>query len=224
MVYETERVMYNTVIFDLDGTLLNTLEDLADSVNYVQRKYGYAEDSIDTVRMNVGNGIRNLMKRSIPDGDKNPLFEETFQTFKTYYQAHCQDKTKAYPGIMELLAELHKRGIKMAIVSNKAHAAVEELNQIYFKDYISIAIGENEDDGIKKKPAPDMVHMALDKLGSKAEKSVYVGDSDVDKATADNSGLDCVLCRWGFRNLELLQSLEPKAIIEEPQELIKILY
>lgn len=215
--------MYNTVIFDLDGTLLNTLEDLADAVNYVQRKYNFAEDSIDTVRMNVGNGIRNLVKRSIPEGENNAVFEEAFQTFREYYQEHCQVKTRAYPGIMELLEELHKRGIKMAIVSNKAHAAVEELNKIYFKDYIDVAIGENEDAGIKKKPAPDTVYMALEKLESTKEESIYVGDSDVDKATADNSGLDCVLCRWGFRDLELLQSLKPKAIIAEPKELVNII-
>lgn len=215
--------MYNTVIFDLDGTLLNTLEDLADAVNYVQRQYDFVEDSIDTVRMNVGNGIRNLIKRSIPGGEDNEIFEEAFQIFKAYYQAHCQVKTRAYPGIMELLSELHKRSIKMAIVSNKAHAAVEELNEIYFKNYISVAIGENEDAGIKKKPAPDEVEYALKLLGSKKEESLYVGDSDVDKATADNSGLDCVLCQWGFRDLELLQSLGPKAIIAEPKELINII-
>ena len=215
--------MYNTVIFDLDGTLLNTLEDLADAVNYVLKKFGWQEHTIEQVRTHVGNGIRNLMKRSVPGGFDNPQFEDAFQTFKDYYQKHCQIKTDAYPGIMDLLEALYKKGYKMAIVSNKAHKAVEELNEIYFKDYISVAMGENEDAGIKKKPAPEMVYKALERLNSKKEEAIYVGDSEVDKATADNSGLDCVLCQWGFRKLELLQSLGPKAIIAEPMELIEII-
>jgi phosphoglycolate phosphatase len=124
---------------------------------------------------------------------------------------------------MDLLKVLYEKGYKMAIVSNKAHPAVEELNKIYFKDYISVAMGENEDAGIKKKPAPEMVYKALEQLGSRKEESIYVGDSDVDKATADNAGLNCVLCQWGFRELELLQSLKPKAIIAEPMELIDVL-
>lgn len=212
--------MYNTVIFDLDGTLLNTIDDLADAVNYVQEKYAWEVHTVDTVRQNVGNGIRNLMKRSVPDGFDNPQFEEAFQTFREYYQAHCQIKTCAYSGIMELLEQLHNKGYKMAIVSNKANSAVVELNEIYFKDYINVAIGENEDAGIKKKPAPDMVNLALEKLGSKKSEAIYVGDSEVDKATADNSEMDCVLCQWGFRELSLLESLSPKAIIKEPIELL----
>lgn len=215
--------MYNTVIFDLDGTLLNTIEDLADAVNYLQRKFGWEIHTVDKVRQNVGNGIRNLVIRSVPDGVDNPQFEEAFETFKKYYQKHCQVKTCAYPGIMELLEQLQSKGYKMAIVSNKAHPAVAELNKIYFKDYIDVALGENEAAGIKKKPASDMVNLALDKLGSKKSEAVYVGDSEVDKATADNSGMDCVLCQWGFRELSLLQSLAPKAIIKEPAELLNIL-
>lgn len=215
--------MYNTVIFDLDGTLLNTIEDLAEAVNYIQRKYGWEVHTVDKVRQHVGNGIRNLVKRSVPNGFDNPQFEEAFLAYKEYYQEHCQVKTNAYPGIMELLEQLHSKGYKMAIVSNKAHSAVVELNKIYFKDYIDVAIGENEDAGIKKKPAPDMVNLALEKLNSKKSEAIYVGDSEVDKATADNSYMDCVLCQWGFRDLELLESLEPKAIISKPMELMKIL-
>ena len=215
--------MYKSVIFDLDGTLLNTLEDLADAVNYVMQKYGWRIQTIEEVRMHVGNGIRKLMQRSIPDGYENPKFEEAFCTFKAYYQSHCQIKTSAYPGIMTLLKELHGKGYQMAIVSNKAHPAVKELNEIYFKDYIKVALGENEDAGIRKKPAPDMVNKALEQLGVGCEESIYVGDSDVDKQTADNSNMDCVLCQWGFRDLPLLQSLQPKAIIKEPKELMQIL-
>lgn len=214
--------MYNTVIFDLDGTLLNTIEDLTDSVNYVQEKYGYPLHSIDEVKAHVGNGIRNLIIRSIPGGEKNADFEAVYHEFKIYYQQNCQVKTTSYPGIMELLKELYKNKIKMAIVSNKVHSAVEELNKLYFQRYISVAIGENEEEGIKKKPAPDSVFRALDLLGSKKEDAVYVGDSDVDIATAKNAGLHCVLCSWGFRERALLESLNPMAIIDRPEELLKI--
>lgn len=217
------RKMYHTVIFDLDGTLLNTIDDLADAVKYVQGKYGFPLHSVDLVRQHVGNGIRNLIIRSIPDGESNPQFENVYQDFLKYYQEHCQIKTAAYPGIMDLLKELYSRNVKMAIVSNKAHPAVAELNEIYFKDYISVAIGENEAAGIKKKPAPDSVLHALELLGSESSEAVYVGDSEVDRATAENSRLACVLCSWGFRERELLESLEPMAIIDRPEELLKII-
>lgn len=216
-----EGKQYNTVIFDLDGTLLNTIEDLTDAVNYVLKKYCYAEETVEEIKKKVGNGIRMLMVRSIPGGDGNLIFEEAFETFKEYYQQHCQVKTSAYPGIMEMLESLHKNGIKIAIVSNKAHGAVVELNDIYFKDYISVAIGENEAAGIQKKPAPDSVNLALNLLGSKAEDAIYVGDSEVDRKTAENARMDCVLCSWGFRDRKLLESLKPMAIVDSPDELLE---
>ena len=215
--------MYNTVIFDLDGTLLNTIDDLADAVNYVQKKYGLEQHSVDLVRQHVGNGIRKLIIRSVPQGEENPKFQEMFDCFREYYQEHCQIKTTAYPGIMELLKELHNRKVKMAIVSNKAHPAVVELNEIYFKEFISVAIGENEAGGIQKKPAPDSVNHALKLLGSKKSEAIYVGDSEVDYATAENSGLKCVLCSWGFRERSLLESFQPMAIIDAPEELLEII-
>lgn len=215
--------MYNTVIFDLDGTLLNTIDDLADAVRYVQQKFGWKLHTTDTVKKHVGNGIRNLLRLSIPDGFENPHFEEVFNTFKEFYQKNCMVQTCPYPGIIELLKALKEKGYKMAIVSNKAHSAVLELNENLFKEYIDIALGENEAGGIKKKPAPDMVNLALEKLGSVKSESIYVGDSEVDKATADNSEMDCVLCQWGFRHLSLLQELQPKAIISTPLELLNIL-
>ena len=232
--------MYNTVIFDLDGTLLNTIEDLADAVVYVQKQYGFPQHDLKTVKCNVGNGIKKLMERSVPDGKDNPQFEEAYACFKEYYQAHCQVKTREYDGIKELLGKLKQDGINMAIVSNKAHEAVEELNQIYFKNYIDIAVGENEDAGIRKKPAKDMVMLALDKIcenqisgGANTEnkagipgehtgiKAVYVGDSEVDRATAENSGLDCILVSWGFRDKKLLESLNPKKIVDDTDELYR---
>lgn len=215
--------MYNTVVFDLDGTLLNTIDDLANAVNFVQEKYGYPLHSVDLVKQHVGNGIRQLIIRSIPQGEENLQFQSVFEDFKKYYQGHCQVKTAAYPGIMELLRELYHRGIKMAIVSNKAQPATTELNRIYFKEYIPIAIGENEEAGIKKKPAPDSVLHALELLGSEKSESIYVGDSEVDRATAENSGIDCVLCSWGFRDRMLLESLRPMKIIDRPEILLDIL-
>ena len=147
--------MYNTIIFDLDGTLLYTLEDLTASVNYVQRKYNEEIHSLDQVRRNVGNGIRNLMKKSVSGGEDNPIFEDAYKDFKEYYWKHNNDNTRPYDGIMELLQALKDKNIKMAIVSNKAHPAVVDLNEIYFKDYIDVAIGEDEANGIKRKPAAD---------------------------------------------------------------------
>ena len=209
--------MYNTVIFDLDGTLLNTLEDLTDSVNYTMQKHGLAPKTNEQVRCYVGNGIRKLIERCIPEGAKNPDYETIFETFRSYYTDHCRIKTQPYAGIPELLKTLSGQGIKLAIVSNKNDTAVEELNEIFFKEYISVAIGQN--DQIRPKPAPDTVDMALKRLGSRREESLYVGDSDVDKATADNSGMDCVSVTWGFRDRALLESLKPMAIIDRPEEL-----
>lgn len=210
---------YKAVIFDLDGTLLYTLEDLTDADNYVMRKFGYPEHTIDEVRSFVGNGIKLLIERSIPDGNKNPDFEAAFSEFKSYYTDHCQIKTRPYDGIMELLSKLYELGYKLAIVSNKNQAAVTELNDIYFKDFISTAIGEM--DGVRKKPAPDTVLKALSELGVTADDAVYVGDSDVDRETAKNSDMDCVSVTWGFRDRELLESLNPYAIIDTPKDLLK---
>lgn len=215
--------MYNTVIFDLDGTLLNTIEDLADAVDYIQKKYDFPVHTVNEVKSHVGNGLRVLMERSIPDGKENPKFNEIFAEFKEYYQQHCQVKTSEYSGIIEMLKKLKEKNIKMAIVSNKNYKAVLSLNEIYFKDYIEVAIGENEDGGIKKKPAKDTVMLALQQLGSSVEETIYVGDSEVDRQTAINSNMDCVLVSWGFREKEFLEKLEPMAIIDKPLELIDIL-
>ena len=212
---------YDTVIFDLDGTLLNTLEDLADAVNFVMRANGYPERTIEEVRCFVGNGIRRLMELAVPEGVSGETFENVFEQFKGYYTDHCQIKTRAYDGIMELLEKLHKEGYAMAIVSNKNHAAVCELNEIYFKKYIEVAIGQK--DGIRKKPAPDTVLQALKELGKEKESAVYVGDSEVDFLTAQNTGMDCVLVTWGFRTTEELGVYEPTAFIEKPEQLLNVL-
>lgn len=195
--------MKDTVIFDLDGTLLNTLDDLADSVNAALRKNRLPERTTDEVRRFVGNGVLNLMRRAIPNGEDNPKFEQTYADFRAYYAQHCTDKTAPYPGIMALLAELSAQGYKLAVVSNKFDAAVKKLNEQYFAGLIPVAIGEKET--VRKKPAPDSVFAAMEELQSDAAHSIYVGDSDVDIETAKNAGIPCISVTWGFRDRAFLQ-------------------
>ena len=212
--------MYSTYIFDLDGTLLDTLTDLAASCNYALRTHGMPEHSIDDVRRFVGNGVRKLMERAIPDGDANPDFEATFATFREHYMVHSLDTTKPYPGIMDALAELRARGCRLAVVSNKMMAATVELCKYFFPETIEVAIGENEAEGIRKKPAPDTVFAALKQLGVSGDNAVYVGDSDVDLATANNSGLPCISVLWGFRDREFLLDHGATTFITSPKELL----
>ena len=193
---------YETVVFDLDGTLLNTLEDLADATNYALRTMQMPERTIGEVRAFVGNGVRRLMELSVPGGFDNPKFEETFAVFKKYYGEHCNDKTRAYDGVVPVLRKLKEKGYALAIVSNKIDFAVKELNDLYFKGIVPVAIGEKED--IRRKPAPDTVFEALKELGKTKEEAVYVGDSDVDIKTAKNAGMPCISVLWGFRDKEFL--------------------
>ena len=211
--------MYKTYIFDLDGTLLDTLSDLAAAVNYALRTHGMPEHSIDDVRRFVGNGVRKLMERAIPDGAANPQFDETFATFRQYYMAHSLDTTRPYEGIPEALAALKARGCRLAVVSNKMMAATQELCQHFFPDTIEVAIGENEAEGIRKKPAPDTVFATLKALGVGKEGAVYVGDSDVDIETARNSGLPCISVLWGFRDRDFLIQHGAKTFISDPGNL-----
>lgn len=222
---------YEAVIFDLDGTLLNTLEDLTDAVNIALSSKAMPERTLEEVRAFVGNGIAKLIERAMPEGSlemdvpgqKNTVFEEVLAVFKKYYGEHCQDKTAPYPGILDMLRELKAKNLKMAIVSNKADFAVKELNPVYFEGLIAIAHGENEAAGIRKKPAPDMVHQALKELDCPVEKAVYVGDSDVDIQTAKNSGMNCIGVSWGFRGREFLVENGAGIVIDHPSELLGIL-
>ena len=211
---------YQTFIFDLDGTLLDTLGDLAASVNYALRTHGMPEHSIDDVRRFVGNGVRKLMQRAIPDGETNPDFEATFATFRQHYMAHSLDTTRPYDGIPETLAALKARGCRLAVVSNKMMAATQELIRHFFPDTIEVAIGEDEAAGIRKKPAPDTVFAALRQLGVGKEGSVYVGDSDVDIQTAANAGIPCISVLWGFRDRDFLIRHGAKILISAPSELL----
>ena len=212
--------MYNTYIFDLDGTLLDTITDLAASCNYALRTHGMPEHSVDDVRRFVGNGVRKLMERAIPHGAENPDFESTFATFREHYMHHSLDTTQPYPGIPEVLADLKARGCRLAVVSNKMMAATVELCHHFFPDTIEVAIGEHEAEGIRKKPAPDTVFAALRELGVEKDRAVYVGDSDVDVQTAANSGLPCISVLWGFRDRDFLIQHGAKTFISAPSELL----
>ena len=213
-------ITYSAYIFDLDGTLLDTLGDLAASVNYALRTHGMTGHTIDDVCRFVGNGVRKLMERAIPDGASNPDFEATFATFRQHYMTHSLDTTKPYDGIPETLEALKSKGCHLAVVSNKMMAATQELCRHFFPDTIEVAIGENEAEGIRKKPAPDTVIAALRQLGVGQEGAVYVGDSDVDIETARNSGLPCISVLWGFRDRDFLLQHGAKTFISNPSELL----
>lgn len=210
--------MYNAIIFDLDGTLLNTLDDLSDAVNYCLNKFGYSKRSKVQIRSFVGNGIKKLMERALPNDIDEEEFQKIFTFYKEYYTSHCRIKTKPYEGIIDLLLSLKDKGYRLAIVSNKNDAAVKELADYYFKNIFELSIGQR--DGIRKKPAPDSLNEAIRILGVEKKNVLYVGDSEVDKQTADNAEVDCTLVDWGFRDREDLEKLKPKSIISKPEELI----
>lgn len=212
------RKDFSTYIFDLDGTLIDSIGDLASSCNYALRKYGMCEYSVDEVRMMVGNGVKKLMERATPDGLANPLFDEVYACFRQHYMVHNLDTTRPYPGITETLAALKGRGKNLAVVSNKFYAATQELVTHFFGDLIHVAIGERED--IRKKPAPDTVMEAMRQLGVGADECVYIGDSDVDIDTARNSGMPCISVLWGFRSKEFLLEHGASRLISSPKELL----
>lgn len=209
---------FDTYIFDLDGTLLSSLEDLAASTNYALRWAGMPERTLEEVRMFVGNGVKLLMECAIPDGQQNPRFEEVYAKFREHYLKHNLDRTHPYDGVLELLAELKRRGKKLAIVSNKFYAATQDLAHHFFADTIEVAIGEREN--IRKKPAPDTVLEALRQLGASKDGAVYIGDSDVDVMTAKNSGLPCISVLWGFRDKEFLIEHGATLFVETPHDIL----
>lgn len=209
---------FKTYIFDLDGTLLSTLNDLASSTNYALRWAGMPERTIEEVRMFVGNGVKLLMERAIPEGVNNPKFEETYAKFREHYMEHNLDTTRPYNGVPELLHELKRRGKHLAIVSNKFYAATQDLAKHFFPDTIEVAIGEREN--IRKKPAPDTVLEALRQLNVSKEDAVYIGDSDVDIMTAKNCGLPCISVLWGFRDKDFLIEHGGSLFVDKPIEIL----
>ena len=209
---------YTTIIFDLDGTLLDTLEDLTDSVNYALKKYNYPTHTIDEVRYMVGSGIKVLIERAIPKGATN--FDEVYQAFPDNYKINRTNKTKPYPEVFETLETLKKMNVKMAIVSNKYQDGVTGICKPIFGKYIDVMIGEKP--GIAKKPSKDMVMLAIKMLDADINKTIYVGDSDIDIFTANNSGIDCIGASWGFRGEAFLKEMKATYIAKKFSDIIDI--
>lgn len=210
-------IPYSTVIFDLDGTLLDTLQDLADSVNYVLSLHQMPTRTLDEVRRFVGNGVGLLIRRAVPAGTSSQLEAQCLAEFRSRYTDHMTDRTAPYPGILPLLDGLAQAGLKVAVVSNKFDGAVKGLCQRYFGDRIPVAIGESQ--GVARKPAPDTVFRALAQLGAHAGGAAYVGDSEVDIQTARNAGLPCLSVSWGFRDPALLRENGAQQIFSTPAAL-----
>ncbi len=217
------KIMKNIqyIIFDMDGTLLDSLTDLQNTLNDCFRKEGFPERTYQEVRSFVGNGLRKLIERAVPQGTSDEKIDEILEGFKTHYMVHCMDYTAPYEGVMDMLAKLKTAGYKMAIVSNKADEALKHLSQQFFGDYIDVAIGERA--GMHKKPAPDLVYLAMEELAATKESTVYVGDSEVDYQTAVNSGLLCISVLWGFRDRELLEHYGADCFANTPEEVVRML-
>lgn len=211
--------MIKAVIFDMDGTLLNTLSDLTRSTNYALGQMGYPEHTQHEVRGYIGNGVGNLMRRAVPQGAGEENAMRALDIFKEHYGKHSQIDTKPYDGVPQMLQALHEKGYKTAIVSNKFDGAVKELNRAWFG--VSVAIGES--DTVARKPAPDMVLAALRELGIQPNETVYVGDTEVDLQTAQNSGCLPVLVSWGYRSSSELQALGPYRIAAAPADVLELI-
>ena len=215
---------YNAVIFDMDGTILDTLEDLKDALNHSLNEFGYpASFTADETRPFFGSGARAAVERALTaaGGASEDVVEEVLAFYKPWYASHCDIKTQPYPGVIDLINTLKDAGVKVAVVSNKPDPAVQSLCRDYFPDLFDYAVGEKE--GVKRKPAPDMVRSALAELGVLAEQAVYIGDSEVDVQTAQNAGLDCICVDWGFRTKKDLVRSGAKTIVSTCDEIQDIL-
>lgn len=211
---------YDTYIFDLDGTLLNSIGDLTTSCNHAMQQYHLPTYTVEEVQMMVGNGVRKLLERAIPGGLSHPLFEEIEACFREYYLEHNLDTTQPYEGVLEMLHSLKTQQKKIAVVSNKFDTATKNLVSHFFSTDIQVAIGENKN--IRKKPAPDTVYEAIRQLGAEKDSCVYIGDSDVDIETASNCGIPCISVLWGFRSKEFLLEHGATTLIEKPHQLMEI--
>lgn len=210
--------MYKAVIFDLDGTILDTLDDLADSVNFALKKHGLPVRENTEIRSFLGNGMVNLVKLSA--GDKAEDIAGILADFKEYYAKHSADKTKPYDGVLETISALKEQGVKTAVLSNKGDFAVQPLVKRYFGGLIERAQGENEAAGVLRKPNPDGVYKIMKELGVTEKETVFVGDSEVDILTAKNAGVDCVAVTWGFRDEKDLIENGAEKRISKPSELL----
>lgn len=209
--------MVQTVIFDMDGTLLNTLEDMLGSVNVTMDYVNCPRRTRDEVRAFVGNGAAKLIERCMPNGAKDERFDTALQFYRNYYNDHAQIKTEPYPGILPLLQQLKERGIHLAVVSNKPDEAVQQLTNRYFPDIFSAVVGNRADCAVK--PAPDTVLLALSRMNQPTEGAVYVGDSEVDIATGKNAGMPCFSVTWGFRTEQFLSDHGAEHLIHSAEEL-----
>ncbi|MDK2868224.1 MAG: phosphoglycolate phosphatase [Clostridiales bacterium] len=211
----------NTVIFDLDGTLLNTLEDLADSVNAALTAEGFPVRTLEEIRTFVGNGAERLIRRSVGGNADEMTVQKVLGVYKAHYDRNCQNKTALYPGISELLERLKAEGYKMAIVTNKHQEAVKPLYEAYFEELIDVAIGQQE--AYRKKPDPDAVFLAVQALDADRERAVYIGDSEVDLETANRASLPCFLVTWGFRDRSALEAAGGTHFADSPETLFDLL-
>lgn len=205
----------------MDGTILNTIEDIAGAVNYILKKYNMPERTVDEVKFFVGNGLYRTLELSVSEGTEKKFVDGIYEEFVAYYKEHSNINTKPYAGIVETITKLKEHGYKLAVVSNKRQEAVCELCELYYKGLFDIALGDQE--GLKRKPAPDMVYKALEELGAGNNEAVYVGDSDVDIKTAANSGLKGIFVSWGFRSREFLKEHGATVIIDRPENIIELL-
>lgn len=212
---------YRLMIFDLDGTILDTLDDLSGALNHTLQWGGFPVRTRMEARSFIGNGIRNLIKRGAPDGTPEDVIDRLHQEFAPYYAAHSADKTGPYPGIPELLQTLRQEGVQLAVVSNKAHPAVQPLMDLYFPGLFDAAYGERP--GIPRKPSPEAVWAVMEAFGASKEETVYIGDSEVDVATARNSCVDCICVDWGFRDREVLEQAGADRIASTVEELLELL-
>ena len=212
---------YQTAVFDLDGTLLDTLEDLYLATNAALESHSLPRRSRDEVRMFVGNGVEMLIRRAVPAGTDEETTLAVLADFKTTYAAICEDHTRPYDGILNMLRALREKGIRVAVVSNKFDAATKQLCEKYFGDLVEVAIGERA--GVRKKPAPDTVYEALKELGSTAEGAVYIGDSDVDIETARNCGMPCISVTWGLRDKDFLLQSGAEFLVDTPERLLGVI-
>ncbi len=211
-------MILKAIVFDLDGTLLDTLDDLTASVNHMLAQFGDPARSREFVRQAVGNGVRNLIVRALPGGEDAARVDESLAVFRAHYSEHLDVKTAPYPGVTDLLRTLKAAGIRIGVVSNKYDGAVAKLCERHFGDLVDVAAGEKP--GVRRKPAPDSTLMAMDLLGAEAEHTLYVGDSDVDVETAHNAGLKCVAVSWGFRPRESLVAAGADAVIDEAAQFL----
>lgn len=209
------------LLFDLDGTLLNTLEDLVNAVNRALSIHGWPERSMEEVRRFVGNGVRRLMELAVPEGTSAEAMEACLATMRSYYEAHNTEKTAPYDGVLEVLAELKRMGIPMALVSNKPDGPVARLAEEYFPGIFTVTVGDSP--LWARKPAPDMPLYALGQLGINREEAIYIGDSEVDFQTACNAGLPILSVSWGFRDREQLAALGPDWMVDTPAELLALI-